>query len=384
MSFKSHKKYLISIVLIICLFISCSKTTKIVKNTAFDTSEYHLQAGEKLLTKYSIETNSKKKEYYLKKAESELLRAESLAEKDNDQLYNNLGLLAYHKKDYNKSIENYNKAQKLNSKNKKAFFNLGKLHYEIRKEKDWQQRAEDNFYKVLNLDTGNIEANFYLGKLYYERLDFNNSEKYLNKTVKLSRRKNQKHFLNESKEILLNIGILQKIETRTPITKYIGTKNKINRSEFAYLIVNELFENKLNINKKTHQINDLPDNIYKESIQRIVNMRIMKLDNNYKFNPDKEISRIVLAKVLLRIYIMQSGNKSFGIQYSAVKSPIKDIRSSSPYFIPAMFALENKFLQLDKDKNFNKNKTINGIEALKIINNFKEILKILYKKQEKN
>lgn len=384
MSFKFYKKYLISIILIIFLFNSCSKTTKIVKNTAFDTSEYHLQAGEKLLTKYSIETNSRKKAYYLKKVEQELNRAESLAEEDDDQLYNNLGLLAYYKKDYQKSIENFNKAQKLNSRNKEIFLNLGKLYYEIREEKDWQQRAEDNFYKVLNLDTGNIEANFYLGKLYYEKLDFNNSKKYLNKTVKLSKKKNQKYFLKESKKILLNIDILQKTMTKTPITKYIGTKSKINRSEFAYLIVSELFENKLNINKKTHQINDLPDNIYKESIQKIVNMRIMKLDNNYKFNPDKEVSRIMLAKVLLRIYIMQSGNKNFGIQYSAVKSPMKDIKSSSPYFIQAMFSLENKFFQLDKDKNFNKNKTINGIEALKIINNFKEILKILYKKQKKN
>ena len=221
------KRFLIYIVILLFIFINCNKTSKIlksdkiVKKSEFDTSDYHIQIANKLLNKYSKETNQVKKEYYLKKAESELNRAKALAENDGEEknykLYNNLGILAYYKNDNKKAIKNFGLSQKLNSTNTESYLHLGKLYFKAREGKDWQQKAEDNFYKVLNKDLNNIEANYYMGKLHYEKLEFDKAKKYLDKIIQIEKVKKDFHYTDESKKILNNIRILSKLPIKNPV-----------------------------------------------------------------------------------------------------------------------------------------------------------------------
>ncbi len=386
-SFQNFKKYITVLFLLISilLFNNCGKTTeKIVKRSAFDTSDYHIQIGNKLLNKYSNETNQNKKDYYLKKAEQEIIRAKVLAEdegtEENYKLYNSLGLLSYYKKDYEEAIKNFKLSQNSNKTNIKSYMLLGKLYYKAKHGKDWQKKAEKNLFQTTARKPGNVEANFLLGKLNYEKLDFKNAKNYLSKTIKLEKAKNNLHYTASSKKILNNIKILSKLPVRNPIAKYIGTKDTINHSEFAYLIVNELLNNNLPKPGKNKKINDLPDNLYKDSIIKAVNIGILELAQNSQFLPKKEITRIQFARAILNIHLLKTGDRNFGSQYSAVKSTMKDIRGSNPSFVPIMFALENKFFQLDKDRNFNPHKKVSGLEALKIINSTKELLKLTMNK----
>ena len=208
MIFKFRKNLVLLV--IILSFYHCSKTQKIVKKSEFDTSDYHIQIAGKLLNKYSNETNRIKKDYYLQKAESELNRANSFLKNEgkpkNYKLYNNLGLLAYYKKDHKEAIRNFKLSQELNSTNTESFLQLGILHFKTRKTKNWQQKAEDNFYKVLSRDLGNIKANYYLGRLNYEKLDFDKAQKYLNKVIQIEKAKDGLHYTKECKKIINNIS----------------------------------------------------------------------------------------------------------------------------------------------------------------------------------
>ncbi len=208
-SFQSFKKYITVLFLFISilLFNNCGKTTeKIVKKSGFDTSDYHIQIGNKLLNKYSNETNQNKKDYYLKKAEQEIIRAKVLAEdegtEENYKLYNSLGLLAYYKKDYEEAINNFKLSQDSNNTNVKSYLYLGKLYYKAKHGKDWQKKAEEYLLQAANRQPGNVEANFLLGKLNYEKLDFKSSSKYLSKTIKLEKEKNNIHYTAPSQKIL--------------------------------------------------------------------------------------------------------------------------------------------------------------------------------------
>ncbi len=360
------------------------KSDEISKRSGFDTSDYHIQIGNKLLNKYSNETNQNKKNYYLKKAEQEIIRAEVLAEdevtEENYKLYNSLGLLSYYKKDYKKAIKSFKLSQNSNKTNVKSYMLLGKLYYKAKHGKDWQKKTEKNFFYTTSRQPGHVEANFLLGKLNYEKLDFKTAKRYLNITIKLEKAENNIYYTTPSKKMLNNIRILSKLPVRNPIAKYIGTRDAVTRSEFAYLLINELLNNNLPKPEKNKKINDLPDNLYKDSIIKAVNIGILELAQNSKFLPEKEITRIQFARAILNIHLLKTGDKNFGTQYSAVKSPMKDIRGSNPEFVPIMFTLENKFLKLDKDQNFNSHKKVSGIEALKIVTKAKELLKLTMNK----
>ena len=383
-------------ILFLCLILiftsNCSKTKGIIKSSEpdettirseFDTSAYHSGIGRKLLDKYSGTTNRKRQDYYLKKADLEIDKAKDLSEDEpqgiNYQLYNNLGLLAYYKKDYDEAVKNFKLSQELNKTNIESYMYLGKLYYETRPNKEWQKKAEESFINVLSRRPGDLEVNFWLGKLNYERLNFNNAQKYLNKIINLEKTKNNFYYTKESKKILRNIRILSKLSIKNPVAKYIGTRDVINRSELSYLIINELLNNNLPENKKEQKINDLPDDLYKDSVRRVVNAGIITLNQN-NFYPEKEVTRIQFTEIALKIYLLKTEKENFGLQYSSVKSPMKDIRSSHPFYIPTMFALENKYFQLDKDRNFSPHNKVSGVEGLSILNDFKEQLKLIVNK----
>lgn len=362
------------LILITCInLVNCSQRTKIIKQSEFDTAVYHEQAGNKLLAKYSAETNNVRKDYYLQKAEEELNRAKVLADKEgnkDEKIYNGLGLIQYYKNDYEKAEELFRKAKEINANDGQAYYNLGRMYLEYKTDKGWQEKAEANLVQAAARNPGHKPAHFYLGQLYYQKLDFDQARKYLNRSFN-SPDKDSPSLTDKARGILKNMDIIEGLELQTPVARYIGTREKISRAELAYLIIHELlFQDKFS--KKQVKVPDLPDNIYKDAVQTAVNNGLILMDGS-KFYPDRDISRIELCRVLLHIYRVRTGNMKFGSQYAGLKSPFKDLRSSDPDFVPAMFARQNKFFQ-SGDGLFNKKFPVTGMEALQVITSFRQLL----------
>ncbi len=49
MKVKKYKEYLIFILVILLLYFNCTQSSKIVRKSEFDTSEYHIKIGKKIV-----------------------------------------------------------------------------------------------------------------------------------------------------------------------------------------------------------------------------------------------------------------------------------------------------------------------------------------------
>jgi tetratricopeptide (TPR) repeat protein len=116
--------------------------------------------------------------------------------------WNNLGILAGRKGNYDLAIENFQRALLIDPKHSIALQNLGSAY---RQKKDWPQ-AQSALERALTLDPDDPEANYNLGMVYAQQNDTERAYAYLQKAI--VRRPSYPEALN-------NLGILYLRTDRT-------------------------------------------------------------------------------------------------------------------------------------------------------------------------
>lgn len=104
-------------------------------------------------------------EVYLKNGkaeEAEMLFRTSLAQKENVHVYNRLGIALRRQKKWEKAIEDYKKALRMEPKNEMIFFNMGMAYLEGDKKKD----AIQHFKEALEINPNFTEAKKMLQKIH--------------------------------------------------------------------------------------------------------------------------------------------------------------------------------------------------------------------------
>ena len=102
-----------------------------------------------------------------------------LKKKDNDFLWNLVGLCFQNLNKYNKSIECFENAIKINPKNFSAFNNLGISYKKLKKYKE----SETNLLNSITINPNYVNAMVNLGNLKNETYFFNDSIKYYKKQL---------------------------------------------------------------------------------------------------------------------------------------------------------------------------------------------------------
>lgn len=367
------------------MMTSCAKPPR-KPEAALDTPEHHVFSGNKLLDKGDYAG-----------AEREFDLAIQL-DKKYSPAYVGLGLVFGFQNNFDKAFENMKRAKGLAEKpDDKVTANVGMIRlYSMERKEKWLDKAEDEFGDAIKVDKKSSAAYFYMGKAYKFAFNFDKAGEMFRKVLDL----NDKYLIEADNEW----KVVQKIQRAAPgslIGKKIALIEEIGRADVAALFVQELLLEKLYEKRtprrfdtgyqaptkkfeadrivKAEPATDIQNHVLRTDIEAILRLGVRGLEPSpdHKFLPNEKVTRAAYSLMIEDILIKVSGDEKLATKFIGSKSPFPDLRNDLPYF-NAVMVMTSRGIMEAKDLTtgeFAPMGTVSGADALLVIRKLKDELR---------
>lgn len=378
------------------MFFGCSKDLR-KSESVLDNPEMHISMGMKFFNEGSYE--EAKKEF------DDAIKIEWKKE-DKAGAYAGLGMYYAVKGDRKAAFDNAKEAVDLNSKLPLANTCYGRTIMFANRgtdSEDWLEESYKYFDKAIKL-ADELRDNKALAEAWYFRgiasksaYKFGDAKKAFEEVVKMK----GLYATEANKEW----EIVQMIERARPGTK-IGSKvallDKVGKAEIAVLFVEEMkIEEVLAKREKKEYDNTFvsPDDPLKYTeaeqvkeaandisghwanswIKKVLEKGIIENAPDHKFYPDKKITRAEYALMLLRVMVMITGDESlYTKHFGETESMFNDVRTDHYAYNAMAVCASRGIMKANLSGEFEKDKSVSGAEALLIIRDFQNALRLTF------
>ena len=124
---------------------------------------------------------------------------------------------------------------------------------------------------------------------------------------------------------------------------------------------------------------DINDHWAKNWIKDIVRAKGMDVYPDHTFRPDEKITRSNYAMMIQNILIMATGDEDLATKYIGTQSRFPDVNSSHFAYNAVCLSVDRGIMQAGKMTGaFEMNKTVSGADALLIIRDFQNALRMTF------
>jgi len=386
----------LAVVMIIAGLGCGSKTLK--KESILDTPDNHFNQGMRELERGN-----------LAEAKNEFARAQGLDPK-YAEAHAGMGLAlaveaegAKDKKTqetlYEKALSAVNEALGKNEKSVESYIIKGRILAMQMKGDDWIKDSVEQFEKALKLNPNSDKAWFYLGEAYKNAYQFDMSANAYSKAIAM-----KSEYAGRADG---QWAMVQKIQRAAPGTK-IGAKialiAEIDRADLAVLLLEELKLIEVFAKKKTPTYDtgfkapddptkmtttqtqqmsgptDIANHWAKNWINDIVKIGGMEEFPDHTFHPDDLITRANYSMTMQQILILATSDKTLATKYFGGQSRFPDMRSDHFAYNSAALMVDRGIMTADKMSGaFNPEGKMSGADALLAIRDFQNALRMEFR-----
>jgi len=337
----------------------CFLLTNMVHAETLDSAAHHSKAADryaaeqqyvKALNEYNIATTKDSKYFpgWLGKAKSELA----------------IGKLT----DLSASLEYLDDIA--NTKAEKfKFLLLEGQYYLAAKPKRWMAKLKEDVFKAKRINATSAELHLLFARAYHADGKESLARKHYSKVIEIGGRK----AAIANKELASMFRQAQASGTGKGWVGDLADRTTINRATLAAVLVDDIEIQKL-FSKRRHSIG-LPDdckgNAYAAAIETLVNIQVtsISLDAKGRFNPDADVTRFELAKLVEEILIAYTHKDSLSRAFIGTESPFPDLGSNHYAYNAAFLAISRGLMMPNDlvDGNFAGNKAVSGADLLLVL-----------------
>ncbi len=374
-----------TIVLFMTLFFSCGPKP-LPPASVLDTPTNHFNQGIRELDRGN-----------LTEAETEFNKSIQL-DPDYAEGYSGLGLVWANRNDFKKARDFADKGLDKNKNSLDAHIIKGRIITMERKGDDWVKDAVKEFDKASEINPNSDKPLYYKGITYEQAYMFRESENVFSQVVSMKG--------DYAKAANEEWALVQKIVRAAPGTQ-VGAKialiKEIDRADLAVLFMEELklleiiekkrpkqydtsFQapddpTKMETSQTTQmaEATDIEGHWAKNWIKDIIQAKGMDVYPDHTFRPDEKITRSNFAMMIQNILIMATGDESLATKYIGTQSRFPDVNASHFAYNAVCLAVDRGIMQADKMTGaFEMNKTVSGADALLIIRDFQNALRMTF------
>jgi hypothetical protein len=333
----------------------------------------------------------------LDRAEMEFNRATAL-NPDYPGGYVGMGLVLAEKGDFEKALDSADKGIGKNPKFIDGPIAKGRILARQKKGEDWLKDAVKQFDKALKLDPNSEKALFFKAEAFKEALQFSDASTLLSQVIALKG--------DFSKDANAEWEIIQKIQRAAPGTK-MGAKialiNEIDRADLAVLFVEEMklveilqkrqpkvYDTKfrppadptaMETAKKEIQAaaTDIEKHWARNWIEDVIKAGAMEPFPDRTFRPDDKITRVNYAGFIQNILIAVTGDQGLATKYIGSPARFPDMNPANWAYNAVCLCVDRGIMKADPiDGTFGPSQTISGADALLIIRDFQNALRMTF------
>jgi tetratricopeptide (TPR) repeat protein len=358
----------------------------IQKESILDTPENHCNQGNREL-----------KSGKLQAALDEFKRATAL-DPDYPGGYIGAALVLAEKNDYQMAFELVNKGIGKDNKFIDGYIAKGRIIVKQREGDDWLKRAVKEYEKALKIDPQSEKAMFYTGIAYKEAYEFGEAVIAFGKVVEL-----KGDFAQQANDEWELVQKIQRAAPGTAVGKKIALIPEIDRADLAVLFVEELkllelLEKK---QKKTYDTSfrppddptamettkkeqmaaatDIGSHWAKNWIEDVIQTGVIDVFPDHTFHPDEKINRANYAMFLQNILATVTGDESIATKYIGTQSRFPDVNATHYAYNAICLTVDRGIMKADTmDGAFHMSKTVSGADALLIIRELQNALRMTF------
>jgi len=378
-------KIVFSFLLIVLFILSGCGPKPIEKESVLDTPDNHYRQGLRSYNRGDLQG-----------AAEEFNRATAL-DPDYAGGYVGLGLVEAEKENYKEALDLVDKGIGKNKDFIDGYIAKGRILVKQAKGDKWLDDAVKQYEKALKIDGNNEKALFYMGEAYKTAYDFDRAAGYFSDVISI--KGDYAAQANSEWELMQKI---QRAAPGTRIGKKIALIPEIDRADLAVLFVEELkllevlkkkqpktydtrFRPPKDPTKMEEQeqeqklATDIEGHWAKNWIEDIIKADAMGAFPDHTFRPDEKITRANYAMFLQNILIAVTGDEDLATKYIGTQSRFPDINSTHYAYNAICLSVDRGIMEADKiDGSFGLNKKVSGADALLIIRDFQNALRMTF------
>ncbi len=307
-----------------------------------------------------------------------------------------LALVKASREDYKGAFKDADDAVALDRNSAFALGVRGRVKSLWRKQDDWAKGANEDFEQALKLDPDNQRLLFWYGQAKEWQFDFAGA------TALFSRIIEQKGEYAEQADA--EFAVVQKILRAAPGSRLgmkIALLDKITRADLAVLFLEELKLREVfdRLGEKHYDTAykppetsaegaeqapgpavppDVVDHWARTWIMQVIEMGVIEPASDGNFYPDETVTRAEYALLLQNILITVMHEPDLATKYIGEQSRFKDMRSGTATYNAAALAVDRGVMQATVEGTFEPMKTVSGADALLIIRQFQNHLRMTF------
>jgi len=270
-------------------------------------------------------------------------------------------------------------------------------YYKFKKGKDWLENAEDAFERAKKLDPENEKLHFLMGEAYLTAYKFEKAEDMFRAVVKMngSLRHNADVLWKKTQDIV-------RARPGSVAAKKIALVEKITKADVAALFVEEMhlpeLWRKRGIKKwekpkfmtpdqaarakkkdKSLLATDIENHPLRRDIEAVIKLGIRGLEvgPDGKFYPNKPVTKAEYAVMLEDVLVKVLNEPGISSKYAGEsESKFHDMRTSHWAYNAAVVITSRGMMPPDMEGNFKPMKAVSGSDALLVIRQMMDYLRI--------
>ena len=312
--------------------------------------------------------------------------------------YVGLGLVLAKNGSFDKALESVNKGLSKDEQFTDGYITKGRIMTMQKKGDDWLKDAIKQFDKVLKTSPNSENALFFKGEAFKEAYQFADAATMYSQVISLKG--------DLSKNANAEWELIQKIQRAAPGTR-IGAKialiPEIDRADLAVLFVEELKLLEV-LEKKQPKVYDtkfrppadptameaakaaaLPEAADLEShwaknwITSVIKAGAMDVFPDRTFHPDDKITRSNYANFIQNVLLVVTGDNTLATKYIGSPSRFPDVNPSNWAYNAICLCVDRGIMKANTiDGSFGPGKTVSGADALLIIRDFQNALRMTF------
>jgi len=300
---------------------------------------------------------------------------------------------------YDKALSAVDEALGKNDKSVESHLIKGRILAMRMKGDDWIKDSVEQYEKALKLNPNSDRAWFYMGEAYKNAFQFDMAANAYSKTIAM-----KSEYAGRAND---QYAIVQKIQRAAPGTrqgKEIALIAEIDRADLAVLLLEELKLAEVFAKKKTPTFDtdfkapddptkmaqpqaqsisgptDIADHWAKPWIVEIVKIGGMDEFPDHTFHPDDLITRANYSMTMQQILILATTDKTLATKYFGGQSRFPDMRSDHFAYNAAALMVDRGIMSADKMTGaFHPEGKMSGADALLAIRDFQNALRMEFR-----
>ncbi|MDQ6993611.1 MAG: hypothetical protein Q9M31_09050 [Mariprofundus sp.] len=237
------------------------------------------------------------------------------------------------------------------------------------KPKRWIGKLKENFFKAKKIDSGRSDLHLLIARAYRADGKESLARKHYSKVIEIGGR----DAAIANQELASMFRQAQASGTGKGWVGDLAGKTTINRATLAAVLVDDIAIQNF-FPKRSHSITlpaDCKSNTFASSIDTLLNTQLtsISLDAKGLFNPDANVTRFELAKLIQEILIAYTHKDQLSRAFIGTKSPFPDLNANHYAYNAAFLAISRGLMTSDDliEGNFAGDKTVTGADLLLVL-----------------